>query len=211
MGIILLGVIWTWVTTTLAGAATLFTTVLVAAATWWNLPFANKKWPLTKYWYRHKRDNNKQMKIFIAGMEDLKIEKLNYLVKQLSPNNDTSFFDKVFNEFDELKIDNRNTLEMLNIAYWKSDEDGEVFYVSPPLCDMWDCHGKDMMDKSWSGLVKDSYHVLRAWKESVENASQWTDIIELKNGTKVKPYAIHNKKGDGTVKNSKVKFEIIQE
>ena len=108
----------------------------------------------------------------------------------------------------DLKIGLRNSLEILDVATWKSDGEGRVIEVSVGLCELLGAAEHDLLDSSWIGLVvpEDRERIFDAWLMSVKTASSYDEEYTYKkpDGSfqKVRGVAIHNKNTKGKITGS---------
>jgi len=119
-----------------------------------------------------------------------------------------SNIDDIILKLNGLQVSNRNTWDILDIASWESDSEGRITYVSLAFCDLIGASPLEVMGNSWVGRVAswDRDMVVKLWRESVANGSEFTLIHSLRRNDgkyqMVQPIVIHNKDKHGTVLNS---------
>jgi PAS domain S-box-containing protein len=178
------------------------------------------KWAQSKY--NHFRNNRETFR-------NLEIEQNKELMKQIKdikdevkPNGGLSLNDKVTDigkhlvtidaQLVDLKIGQRNSLDLMDIAYWESDSQGRVTYVSVAMCEILGCTQIDILDSSWMGLIdhQDRERVIKEWADSVKYASEFNCTYNYKRPDgyfqKVQAIAIHHKNEKGVVEHTKGKI-----
>lgn len=122
-------------------------------------------------------------------------DKLNVIFKQFYNNGGSTLMDKVdklvtgqsnlVNRFDGLEerfdlFEERQkfSLNSQNVAFWYSDKDGEVIYVSPALCKLVKRTESELLGSAWvSNLVhEDRNRISLCWHESVEEMRAFDEI-----------------------------------
>lgn len=107
-----------------------------------------------------------------------------------------------------LSAGQRNILDIMEIPSWESDHEGRVTFVNNALCELIGATPADLMGNSWVGRVAyfNRDQVVREWRQSVENASDFNlpHSLKMADGKyqKVQPSVIHNKNEEGKVLNS---------
>lgn len=148
--------------------------------------------------------------------------KLESIVKEVKPNGGLSMNDKVTEigkhldtidtQLVDLKIGQRNNLDLMDIAYWESDGEGRVTYVSVAMCEILGCTQIDILDSSWMGSIdlQDRDRVIKEWTESVKYASEFNCTYNYRRPDgflqKVQSMAIHHKNSQGRVEHTKGKI-----
>lgn len=145
-------------------------------------------------------------------------EQLAAIKHMLYPNGGTSMFDMqiktvsqvkdIILKLNGLQVSNRNTWDILDISSWESDSLGRITYVSVAFCELIGALPTEVMGNSWVGRVAswDRDMVVKLWKESVANGSEFTFVHSLRRNDglyqMVQPIVIHNKDPEGNVLNS---------
>jgi PAS domain S-box-containing protein len=182
-------------------------------------------------WMKRKYAHWKKGREMVAGAQkainESFEEKLKSIREQVNPNGGLSMNDAVVriekrlgsidNQLVDLKIGQRNTLDLMDIAYWESDNEGRVTYVSVAMCEILGCTQIDILDSSWMGLIdsEDRSRVIHEWSESVKFASEFNCTYNYRRPDgqyqRVQAVAIHHKNNDGKVDNTKGKIIKIGE
>lgn len=165
--------------------------------------------------YRKNRDTARSMQTEILGrvIEDLKVIK-----HQVLPNGGSSLNDKVsdiashLGEIDKtlvaMKLRQRNSSEILDVANWESDKDGRVEYVSTALCDLVGRTSASLMDFRWQAYIhpEDRDRITKEWSESIKSGGEFNSFYRYIKADgavqKVRGKAIHNTDENGNVMNS---------
>lgn len=150
------------------------------------------------------------------------MEKQNVVIKeirgQVFPNGGGSIVDMQKRTFEKintlvatvgnLSAGQRNILDIMDVPSWESDEHGRFTFVNTAFCELVGATPVELLDLSWTGRVAfyDRDKVVKEWKESIENASDFNVPFHVKRSDhqyqKVIPSVIHNKNTDGKVLNS---------
>jgi len=184
---------------------------------------------LKKWWTKRqaaKKDKLKaeQEALWSALQETLmqEMQKQNVVIKeirgQVFPNGGGSIIDMQKKTFEHLQqlvttvgtlsVGQRNILDIMDVPSWESDEHGRFTFVNTALCELVGATPAELLGLSWTGRVAfyDRDKVVKEWKESVENASDFNVPYHIKRFDhlyqKVQPSVIHNKNADGKVLNS---------
>ncbi len=136
----------------------------------------------------------------------------------LYPNGGSSVFDMqtkvvaqvgdIIKKLNSLQVNTRNMWDILEIAAWESDENGQITWVSIPFCELVGATPSEMMGNSWVGRIAywDRDKVVKTWKESISNGFEFNLIHSLRKSDglyqMVQPIVIHNKDNSGKVLNS---------
>lgn len=150
------------------------------------------------------------------------LEKQNVFIKeirgQVFPNGGGSIIDMQKRTFEQIGIlvatvgnltaGQRNILDIMDVPSWESDENGRFTFVNTALCELVGATPTELLGLSWTGRIAfyDRDKVVKEWKESVENASDFNVPFHVKRFDhlyqKVLPSVIHNKNAAGKVLNS---------
>jgi PAS domain S-box-containing protein len=172
--------------------------------------------------YKHFKNNRELYRKLQTEKDKQLMLEIKSIKDEVKPNGGISLNDKVTDiakhlividgQLVDLKIGQRNSLDLMDIAYWESDNSGRVTYVSVAMCEIIGCTQIDILDSSWMGLIDsvDRDRVSKEWGESVKYASEFNCTYNYKrpDGTfqKVQAIAIHHKNNSGRVEHTKGKI-----
>ena len=144
------------------------------------------------------------------------VKELQAIKKEFKTNGGSSLKDDIVRLSDGMKevnirldgitVEQRINREIMEVANWESNSEGQVTYVSTALCEIIGCTQMDLLHNSWIGFVDaaDRKRVVTEWRESIENASEYNCIYNFRKTDgmlqKVKAVAIHVKDEKGKVK-----------
>lgn len=141
-----------------------------------------------------------------------KIDKIHY---EIYPNGGKNLIGKVdtaLRSIDEVKENQRQTRELLDLAMWESDSDGKIFYTTRAFCELFDASCEEVTDYSWIGFIIPEHRdrVKDAWEQAVETASPFREefTIRRQDGMYQKVFATsieHKKNETGGTSKSIVK------
>jgi len=178
------------------------------------------KWAQRKY--KHFKNNRELFRKLQTEVFNSFEKRLKSIEIQVNPNSGKSMNDDIKSilqklgiidgQLVDLKIGQRNSLDLMDIAYWESDADGRVIYVSVAMCEIIGCTQIDILDSSWMGLIDsdDRDRVIKEWAESVKYASEFNCTYNYRRPDgylqKVQAIAIHHKNNLGKVEDTKGKI-----
>lgn len=207
---------------TIAAVFTALVAIVGGGFTLYKLLF--KKWLDARTARRKALLKAEQEALWSALQETLmqEMQKQNVVIKeirgQVFPNGGGSIIDMQKKTFEHLQqlvttvgtlsVGQRNILDILDVPSWESDENGRFTFVNTALCELVGATPAELLGLSWTGRVAfyDRDKVVKEWRESVENASDFNVPYHIKRFDhlyqKVQPSVIHNKNADGKVLNS---------
>lgn len=90
---------------------------------------------------------------------------------EINYNNGSSIKDaitRIESRIGRLEDNQRIVMNVQNVAFWESDADGLVTYVSPALCKLVGRSESEIMGNNWVSCIEDKW-VFDEWQKSVEN------------------------------------------
>ena len=177
--------------------------------------------------YKKYKESRNEFRNYQLAQNKLIFQKLDEIKSEFRTNGGSTVKDDLMSlkdnlthintRLDSITIEQRINREIMDIANWESDSEGQIKYVSTALCDIIGCTQSELLDSSWVGFVDtaDRKRVFDEWMESVKMASEFNTTFHYKkpNGTfqKVKAVAIHIKDNRGRVRESLGRVTILGE
>lgn len=84
---------------------------------------------------------------------------------------------RIENRIDEIESNRRADMNLQGVAFWESDSNGMVTYVSPSLCKLVGRSEQEIMGANWISCIEeqDKERVFKAWKFSVETRTPFDE------------------------------------
>jgi PAS domain S-box-containing protein len=149
-------------------------------------------------WYLKKQAQKKEAERLRQEQEqkaNAAFDKLNIIFKQFYNNGGSTLMDKVDKlvngqtnleqrfdgleeRFDLFEERQKFSLNSQNVAFWYSDKQGEVIYVSPALCKLIKRTESEVMGSAWISnlLHEDRNRISECWFESVQDKRVFDEI-----------------------------------
>lgn len=104
---------------------------------------------------------------------------------EINYNNGSSIKDaitRIESRIGRLEDNQRIVMNVQNVAFWESDADGLVTYVSPALCKLVGRSESEIMGNNWVSCIEpsDKEKVFDAWNFSVETKSPFDEYYRYK-------------------------------
>ena len=142
------------------------------------IPFWKK---VVKPYMRRKKLKKEQRIAFEARILQMP-DMVDAIYKQLFPNGGGSLFDMINNlklsfmtlqeQLNDMEIEQKIRLGIQKVSFGKSNPAGEVVYVSPVLCKIFDREPRDLLRYGWkSFIVKSDFdRIEEAWESHIEES-----------------------------------------
>ncbi len=88
---------------------------------------------------------------------------------------------RIEGRLDDIESNQKVSMNLQGLAYWISDKDGQLTYVSPMLCKVTGRSESELLGNNWINAIhkSDRERIFRSWEFSVENQTGFDEIYTI--------------------------------